>query len=92
MTGDKTARRKPSDGPPADESDTEGAERYLWAYRDGTRVVLSIPGIRDLTFTESEARSIGQMLIDAAEDERTTKRKTDLAEETLNEKGNKNGD
>jgi hypothetical protein len=32
------------------------------------------------------------MLIDAAEDERTTKRKTDLAEETLNEKGNKNGD
>jgi hypothetical protein len=46
----------------------EGAERYMWAFREGTAVILSIPGIRDLTLSADEARTIGRMLIDTADD------------------------
>jgi hypothetical protein len=49
----------------------EGAERYIWVYPEGKQLVLAIPGLRGLKFTVDEARAMGEMLIQAA-DEMTT--------------------
>lgn len=46
----------------------EGAERYMWAFPEGDRVVFSIPGLRDLMFSVNEARTIGGMLIRTADE------------------------
>ena len=46
----------------------EGAERYIWVYPEGKQLVLAIPGLRGLKFTIDEARSVGEMLIQAADE------------------------
>jgi hypothetical protein len=46
----------------------EGAERYIWAFSEGNRLVLAIPGLRGLKFSVQEARTIGEMLIQAADE------------------------
>jgi hypothetical protein len=46
----------------------EGAERYMWAFQEGNSVVLTIPGLRDLTLDADEARTIGKMLIETADE------------------------
>ena len=46
----------------------EGAERYMWVFHEGNRIVLTIPGLRDLKLSADEARSIGEMLIQAADE------------------------
>lgn len=51
---------------PADGIVVEGAERYIWVFPDGDRLVLAIPGLRGLKFSIEEARAIGEMLIHAA--------------------------
>ena len=50
------------------DADTEGAERYMWAFPDNDEVILSIPGLRDLRLTIPEAREVGEMLIEIADD------------------------
>lgn len=52
----------------------EGAERYMWVFREGNRLVLAIPGLRGLKFSSDEARGVGEMLIQAA-DEMTERHK-----------------
>jgi hypothetical protein len=54
--------------PAAEETATEGAERYMWAFQQGNRIVLSIPGLRDLKLSIREARTIGKMLIETADE------------------------
>ena len=46
----------------------EGAERYLWVFPEGDRLVLAIPGLRGLKFSVQEARAVGEMLIQAADE------------------------
>ena len=46
----------------------EGAERYIWVFPEGNRLVLAIPGLRGLKFSTQEARTIGEMLIQAADE------------------------
>ena len=53
---------------PADGIVVEGAERYLWVFPDGERLVLAIPGLRGLKFSIEEARAVGEMLIHAADE------------------------
>jgi hypothetical protein len=53
---------------PADGIVVEGAERYIWVFPDGDRLVLAIPGLRGLKFSIDEARAIGEMLIHAADE------------------------
>ncbi len=56
-------------GPRASEgAENDGAERYMWVFRAGSSAVLSVPGIRDLMMSAEEARNIGQMLLDMADD------------------------
>jgi len=45
----------------------EGAERYIWVFPDGDRLVLA-PGLRGLKFSIEEARAVGEMLIQAADE------------------------
>jgi hypothetical protein len=52
----------------------EGAERYIWVFPEENRVVLAIPGLRGLKFSIDEARTVGEMLIQTA-DEMTTQHK-----------------
>jgi hypothetical protein len=52
----------------------EGAERYMWAFPEGNRVVLAIPGLRGLKLSVDEARTIGELLIQTA-DEMTKNRR-----------------
>jgi hypothetical protein len=56
----------------------EGAERYIWVFPEENRVVLAIPGLRGLKFSIDEARTVGEMLIQTAEE--MTKHHRDLAE------------
>lgn len=65
--------------PAAEETAAEGAERYMWAFQQGNRIVLSIPGIRDLKLGIREARTIGNMLIETA-DEASQNRRRQRAE------------
>jgi hypothetical protein len=46
----------------------EGAERYIWVYPEGKQLVLAIPGLRGLKFTVDEARAMGEMLIQTADE------------------------
>lgn len=46
----------------------EGAERYIWVFPEGDRLVLAIPGLRGLKFSVYEARAVGEMLIQAADE------------------------
>ena len=59
----------------AEETATEGAERYMWAFQQGHRIVLSIPGLRDLKLSIREARTIGTMLIETASEASQNRRK-----------------
>ena len=66
-----STRARRSRAPKANPSDgivVEGAERYLWVFPDGDRLVLAIPGLRGLKFSIDEARAIGEMLIHAADE------------------------
>jgi hypothetical protein len=56
----------------------EGAERYIWVFPEGDRIVLAIPGLRGLAFSMQEARAVGEMLIQAADE--MTERQMNLAE------------
>jgi hypothetical protein len=49
----------------------EGAERYIWIYPEGQQLILAIPGLRGLRFSIEEARTVADMLTQAA-DEMTT--------------------
>lgn len=66
----KRARRAQPDGAvySGKEVVDEGAERYMWAFPEGDGIVLSIPGLRDLKLSVSEARTIGGMLIRTADE------------------------
>lgn len=46
----------------------EGAERYIWIFSEENQLVLAIPGLRGLKFSIHEARTIGEMLIQAADE------------------------
>lgn len=46
----------------------EGAERYIWVFPEENRVVLAIPGLRGLKFSIDEARTVGEMLTQAADE------------------------
>jgi len=66
-----STRARRSRAPKANPSDgivVEGAERYLWVFPDGERLVLAIPGLRGLKFSVEEARTVGEMLIHAADE------------------------
>jgi hypothetical protein len=58
----------------------EGAERYIWVFREGNQLVLAIPGLRGLKFSVQEARAMGEMLIQAA-DEMTENHRGDGTED-----------
>lgn len=63
----RAPRNNSTEAKPTDEETaTEGAERYMWAFQQGSRIVLSIPGLRDLKLSIREARTIGTMLIETA--------------------------
>jgi hypothetical protein len=66
-----TTRARRSRAPKVNPSNgivVEGAERYLWVFPDGDRLVLAIPGLRGLKFSIEEARAVGEMLIQAADE------------------------
>ena len=46
----------------------DGAERYIWVFPEQNQVVLAIPGLRGLKFSIDEARAVGEMLIQAADE------------------------
>jgi hypothetical protein len=46
----------------------EGAERYIWVFPEGEQLVLAIPGLRGLKFSVDEARAVGEMLTQAADE------------------------
>jgi hypothetical protein len=46
----------------------EGAERYIWVFPEEDQLVLAIPGLRGLKFSVYEARAMGEMLIQAADE------------------------
>ena len=46
----------------------EGAERYIWVFPEGEQVVLALPGLRGLKFSVQEARAVGEMLIQTADE------------------------
>lgn len=57
----------------------EGAERYIWVFPEGDQLVLAIPGLRGLKFSIDEARTVGEMLIQAADE--MTERQNNLVRE-----------
>jgi hypothetical protein len=46
----------------------EGAERYMWVFPEGDHIVLTIPGLRDLELGVNDARTIGEILIQTADE------------------------
>lgn len=74
------ARRSPSVGAKSSGEGTvdEGAERYIWVFPEENRLVLAIPGLRGLKFSVHEARTVGEMLIQAADE--MTERHRNLGE------------
>jgi len=64
----RTRRSHAHKANPADGIVVEGAERYIWVFPDGDRLVLAIPGLRGLKFSIEEARAVGEMLIHAADE------------------------
>lgn len=69
----RVVEAKPSDGVVV-----EGAERYMWVFPEGDRLVLAIPDLRDLKFSLEEARAVGEMLIQTADE--MTNRQESLGE------------
>jgi hypothetical protein len=68
MTG-RARRDKSSSAPsPLEDLGDEGAERYMWAFPEGNQVVLAIPGLRDLKLDPEEARTIGTILTQTADE------------------------
>ena len=63
----------------------EGAERYIWVFPEDNRVVLTIPGLRGLKFSIDEAKTVGEMLIQTADE--MTKNHKDLTEGGDNDGG-----
>jgi hypothetical protein len=47
----------------------------MWVFPEGDRLVLAIPDLRDLKFSLEEARAVGEMLIQTA-DEITDRQKS----------------
>jgi hypothetical protein len=68
MTGQARRGKTPHVTSPVGSLGDEGAERYMWAFREGNQVVLAIPGLRDLTLDADEARTIGKLLIQTADE------------------------
>lgn len=68
MTGQARRGKTPYVASPLGSLGDEGAERYMWAFSEGNSVVLAIPGLRDLTLDADEARTIGKMLIQTADE------------------------
>lgn len=68
MTGQARRGKTPRVASPVGSLGDEGAERYMWAFREGNQVVLAIPGLRDLTLDADEARTIGKLLIQTADE------------------------
>lgn len=66
----RQARREESSSAPSPREDLgdEGAERYMWAFPEGNHVVLTIPGLRDLKLDPEEARTIGKILAQTADE------------------------
>jgi len=60
--------RAPHSKSPLGNLGDEGAERYMWVFPEENRIVLVIPGLRDLKLDTNEARTIGEMLIQAADE------------------------
>ncbi len=46
----------------------EGAERYMWVFPEGHHIVLTIPGLRNLKLNVNDARTIGEILIQTADE------------------------
>lgn len=67
-----TTRARRSHAAKAKSSDAgiveEGAERYIWVFQEDNQIVLAIPGLRGLKFSVDEARAVGEMLIQAADE------------------------
>jgi hypothetical protein len=68
MTEQARRDKTPHVASPIDNLGDEGVERYMWAFREGKQVVLAIPGLRDLTLDADEARAIGKLLIQTADE------------------------
>jgi hypothetical protein len=68
MTGQARRGNTPSATSPLDNLGDEGAERYMWAFPEGNHVVLAIPGLRDLKLDPDEARTIGKILAQTADE------------------------
>jgi hypothetical protein len=68
MTGQARRGKTPSTTSPLDNLGDEGAERYMWAFPEGNHVVLAIPGLRDLKLDPEEARTIGKILDQTADE------------------------
>jgi hypothetical protein len=75
MTAHPPHNNSTEPNPTTEETATEGAERYMWAFQQGNRIVLSIPGLRDLKLSIREARTIGKMLIETADEASHNRRK-----------------
>ena len=68
MTGQARRGKTPHVTSPVGSLGDEGVERYMWAFPEGNQVVLAIPGLRDLTLDADEARAIGKLLIQTADE------------------------
>ncbi|MBV9030572.1 MAG: hypothetical protein JO364_09730 [Pseudonocardiales bacterium] len=68
MTARARRDKRPDARTPLGKLGDKGAERYMWVFPEEHHVVLTIPGIRDLKLTAHEARAIGEMLIQTADE------------------------
>jgi hypothetical protein len=68
MTGQARRGKTSHDTPSVGSLGDEGVERYIWAFSEGNQVLLSIPGLRDLTLDADEARALGKLLIQTADE------------------------
>lgn len=57
----------------------------MWVFPEGHHIVLTIPGLRDLELTVNDARTIGEILIQTADE--MTKHRNDQAEGEDNDGG-----
>ena len=65
----------------------EDAERYMWVFPEGDHIVLTIPGLRDLELGVNDARTIGEILIQTADE--MTKHHNTPTESSDNDGGTK---
>lgn len=68
MTARARRDKRPDAKTPLGKLGDKGAERYMWVFPEEHHVVLAIPGIRDLKLSAHEARAIGEMLIQTADE------------------------